>query len=213
MVYYYGLSNDGLRILAGLPGNERAFTQVTIRPLDPDDPANADRKGPDSPDGYVPDPNQRAYLDTLDGRSTNRYFYRAIYVDGAHNPSSLSLSGAPVWLHKVVPPRSPVITKVLGGDRRVILRWASNREPDLAYYQGYRTDSEVSARSLQLMTLVHTETVSAGDPAARPAEVGWTDTSVRGLVTLYYRLVAVDDAGNVSTPSPLVQTRAYDASQ
>ena len=46
MAYYRGLSNDALRVLAGLPGNERAFTQLTIQPLDPDDPANANRLAP-----------------------------------------------------------------------------------------------------------------------------------------------------------------------
>ena len=46
--YYRGLSHDALRVLAGLPGNERAFTQITIQPLDADDPELADRPGPDN---------------------------------------------------------------------------------------------------------------------------------------------------------------------
>lgn len=207
---YRKLPNDALRVLAGLPGNERAFLQLTIKPLDPNAPENADRRGPDSPADYVPQPNLRAYIDTLDGRATNRYFYRSIYVDGAQNRSSLSLSSPPVWLPKVVPPRAPVITKVLGGDRQITLRWASNREADLAEYRVYRADTEASTRDLRLMTQVHTETVPAGDPATRPSEVVWTDTPLPGLVTLYYRLVAVDDIGNVSVPSTTVAGRAFD---
>ena len=44
---YRTLSNDALRVLATLPGTEQAFTQRTAAPLDPDDPATANRRGPD----------------------------------------------------------------------------------------------------------------------------------------------------------------------
>lgn len=215
---YAALSNDALRILAGLPGNERAFTQLTIQPFDPeerekDDPSLLrwrNRVGPDNEADFAVDQALRAYIDTLDGRSTNRYFYRAAYVDSVHNRSDLSLSSPPVWLYKVVPPRSPVITKVLGGDRQITLWWASNREPDLVEYRVYRADNEQAARDLRLMALVHTESVPSGDPAKRRAEVEWTDRPVAGLVTLYYRLVAMDDTGNVSAPSILAAARAFD---
>ena len=213
MAYYRVLSNDALRVLAGLPGNERVFTQITIQPLDPDDPANANRIGPDNPADFTVDPVLRAYVDTLDGRSTNRYFYRAAYVDGTHNRSQLSLASPPVWLPNVVPPRAPVITKVLGGDRQITLKWASNREPDLVEYQVYRADTEETTRDLRLMTHVHSEPVPAGEPTARPADVTWidnTDAPVSGLITFYYRVVAVDDAGNTSVPSPAVAGRTFD---
>ncbi len=213
MAFYRQLSNDALRVLAGLPGNETAFTQITIQPLDPDDPANANRLGPDNPPGFAIDPAFRAYIDTLDGRSTNRYFYRSAYVDGAHNRGPLSRSSPPVWLPNVVPPRPPVLTKALGGDREITLRWTSNREPDLVEYRVYRAESEETARDPRLMTLVHTEAVPAGDPMTRPAEVNWTDTQVPGRVTLYYRLVAIDDAGNVSNPSQALAARAFDESR
>lgn len=208
--YYRGLSNDAQRVLAGLTGNEQAFSQLTIQPLDPADPANADRRGPDSADTYSPDVNLRAYIDALDGRSTNRYFYRSAYVDGAHNRSPLSLSGPPVWLPNVVPPRAPVITKVLGGDRQITLRWASNREPDLAEYCVYRADREELTRDLRLMTLVHTGVVSAGDPSSRPAEVIWIHYDLLGGSRSYYRIVAVDQAGNISAPSEVFSAIAVD---
>ncbi len=207
---YSTLSNDALRVLAGLPGNERAFSQLTIQPLDPDDPANANRIGPDNPSDFRVDSSLRAYVDTLDGRSSNRYFYRAAYVDSAHNPSALSLSSPPVWLPDVVPPRAPVITKVLGGDRQITLYWASNRELDLAQYRVYRTDSEEAARDLRLMDLVYTEPVSRGDPSTRSAEMSWTNVSLPGKVSLYYRLTAFDVSGNESLPSPPIIGRAYD---
>jgi hypothetical protein len=210
MAFYKALSNDGLRVLAGLPGVERAFKQLTIQPLDPDDAANANRRGPDNPDDFVVDPNQRAYEDTLDGRTINRYFYRAAYVDGAHNLSPLGLSGPPIYLPDVVPPRAPVITKILGGDREITLRWASNREPDLAEYRVYRAESREAARDVRLMALVHTEPVPVGDPAARPAEMEWVDQSVQGLKTFYYRLAAVDEANNISKATSQEAARAFD---
>ncbi|MGH8067487.1 MAG: hypothetical protein ACRERE_20085 [Candidatus Entotheonellia bacterium] len=231
--HYRNLLEGALRVLAGLPGNERAFTQLTIQPLDPqerdpEDPALLrwrNRRGPDDPDNFqVPDPNNplasetlRVYIDTLDGRSTNRYFYRAAFVDGAHNRSmQLSLVSPPVHLPDVVPPRTPVITRLLAGDAdpiapgdgKITLYWASNREADLAEYRVYRTSDVRQARDIRLMDLVHTE--AAGNPANRPAEQVWTDNNVRALVTYTYRLVAVDTAGNVSIPSAPGAARAYD---
>ena len=106
-----------MRILAGLPGNERAFTQITIQPLDPEelDPEDPSKKrwgnrvGPSDPDDFELDgptdptveknplwaKNLFQYTDTLPGASLNRYFYRTAYVDGVHNRSELSLSSPP----------------------------------------------------------------------------------------------------------------------
>ena len=219
---YETLSNDALRVLAGLHGNDQAFVQLTIQPLDPKDPNTTNRRGPDDPDGFQLDTanspltskSLRAYIATIDGRSTNRYFFRSAYVDGAHNRSKeLSLSSPPVYLRNIIPPRPPVITKVLGGDRQITLRWASNREQDLKEYRIYRTSYKNAARDIRLMEPpVCAEAVTNGDPASRPVEVAWIDTPVPSLVTYYYRLVAVDNAGNVSAPSQLVVSRAYDLS-
>ena len=172
MAYYRGLSNDALRVLAGLPGVETAFMQLTFQPLDPADPALANRVGPDNPPNFPVDPTLRAYVDTLDGRSTNRYFYRCAYVDGAHNTGPLSPPGPPIWLPDVTPPSAPVLTKVLGGERQITLRWASNREPDLSEYRIYRAERSEATRDLRLMTLVHTQ------PSAR---VGRSGKLVKGL--------------------------------
>ncbi|GAB89862.1 hypothetical protein GORHZ_073_00050 [Gordonia rhizosphera NBRC 16068] len=210
--YYRILSNDALRVLAGLPSNEAAFSQITVAPLNPDDPATANRLGPDNPATFVVSPSLRAYIDTLPGESTNRYLYRAAYVDGANNRSELSISSPPVHLPNVVPPRTPVLTSVTSGDRKINLGWASNREADLTEYRVFRTDAEEDGRDIRLMTLVHTEPVTQTDPSTRPGEVTWSDDPVPGLVTYYYRLVAVDDAQNASPPTEPVAARAYDES-
>ncbi len=204
---YRELSNDALRVLAGLPGNEEAFTQLTVQPLDPQD--HPDRRGPDDPDDYIPDPGLCAYVDTLDGRTRNRYFYRAAYVDGAHNRSGLSTASPPVYLPRVVPPRRPAVTKVLGGDRRITLRWAANRDPDVAGYRIYRAERARDATDLRSMTLAHQ--ISASNATDEGEEVfEWSDEELPGKVTFYYRLTAFDDFGNESRPCRMVSAQAYD---
>jgi hypothetical protein len=218
MTYYNKLSNDALRVLAGLPGNDKAFTQLTIKPLDPNDLANADTRGPDSPDGYVSKSKLRAYIDTLDGRSDNRYFYRVAFIDSAHNQSELSLSSPPVWLPKITPPRTPVITKVFAGDpnpdspneRKISLQWGYSREPDLKEYRIYRTHEREKISDIHLMTHVHSEMIPPGDPIWRSQELTWTDILVRPLITFYYRITAVDNADHESQASNPVSARGID---
>jgi len=194
MAYYRGLSDDALRVLAGLPGTERAFQQLTIRPLDPGDQVN----------------QRPTYVDTLDGRSTNRYLYRSAYVDRVHNRSGLSLSTSPVWLPNVVPPRMPVITGTVLQDGAVTLRWASNREAGMAEYHVYRTDRENRARDVRLMILVKSIGIEEPVPGNRPEAVEWTDSDVVGGRTYWYRLEAADTRQNRSTPTEPVKVVAVD---
>jgi len=211
-VFYRALSDDARRILAGLPGNEAAFSQLTIQPLDPIDPANADRIGPDDTT-YTPSPTLRAYVDTLDGRASNSYFYRSRYVDGAGNRGPLGLSSPPVYLPKVVPPRTPVVTRALGGDRAISIFWAFNRESDLASYRIYRADSLESTRDLRLMTKVFDALTATPVPSGDPPGLTWDDTAPPYFVDRYYVMTAVDATGNESSPSPVVLARAYDDSR
>jgi hypothetical protein len=213
---YRGLSNDGLRVLAALPGSGTVFMQVTPQGLDPEEPDAAApgglrwrRVGPDVAANSL-GVGERAWVDTLDGRATSRWFYRSAYVDEVYNVGPLGLSSPPVWLPNVTPPRAPQLIRIRGGDRQITLEWASNREEDLVEYRVYRSDDPKRARDLRLMTLVHTMAVPAGDPEGRPPSVSWSDQPVPGLVTFEYRVVAVDDAGNVSDPSPAQQGRAHD---
>jgi hypothetical protein len=218
LAVYRALEDDALRILAGLPGNEKAFTQVTLDALDGADPRWTDRRGPDDVANYAPRGDVRAWQDTLDGRSTNRYLYRAVAVDAAQNRSTAGPCGTPVRLPNVVPPRAPVITQVLAGEQQITLKWASNRERDLAEYRVFRAPSKEAAADLRLMRQVAVVAADP-DPATRPAAVSWTDAPVPGLRDFFYRVVAVDrvDAvdprgggGNVSTPSAVVKGRAID---
>jgi len=187
--------NEKLRLLASLPGNEEAFGLITPAPLESD---------------FV--------KAVLDGRATNRHCFALKLVDAAGNRSRLlGWPSRPVRAPKTLPPRVPVITKVFAGDpdqtipgdRKITLKWASNREPNLKEYRIYRAETEEAARDQGLMTRIHTEPVS-NDSMARPAEMAWTDNSVRGLITYRYSIVAVDHVDNVSTRSELVTAQAYD---
>jgi len=215
--YYRGLSSDALRVLAGLPGNDVAFTQITSAPLHPEDPANNNRRGPDDPDSFhigdpsnpLASPSLRATLDALEGHIANRNFYRAAYVDAAQNRSALSLATPPVSVPNTTPPRSPALTKAVAGNRQITLSWTPNREPDIARYKVYRTDDEDRAQDVSLMLLVHVRNTSAADPA----ELSWTDTTIETNKHFYYRLVAEDVNHNASNPSQIVVARAYDTSR
>lgn len=200
MAYYRQLSDGALRVLAGLPSSENAFVQLTINPLKPDDAGNANKLGPDNAADLVLDQNQRAFIDTLDGRSTNRYFYRVAFVDNGHNLGPLGPSSPPVYLPNIVAPRAPVITKVLGGDREITIKWASNREPDLAGYRIYRTEVEERARDVRLMDMV--ATITQADVDLSLANVEWTDNdNLIGGHKYSYRLTACDTSYNESTPT------------
>ena len=185
------LNNDDLRVLAGLPGNEDAFTQITIEPLH---------------SGIC------ELKDTLDGKSRNRYFYRSAFVDRVQNKSGLSRATPPIYLPKVTPPQTPVVTKVLGGDRQITLRWVSSREPDLREYWIYRTENQEAARDIRLMLRLP-EPIPGDDTFERLPEITWTDRTIPKAGTYYYRLVAVDSTGNQSVSSPPLVGRAFDDSR
>lgn len=210
--HYLTLSDSALRLLAALPGNDAAFTQVTLQPLEMADRRIEDQRRPDDDLKYAAKTDRRAYTDTLPGRATNRYFYRALFVDGAQNQSALSLPGPPVYLHKVEPPRTPVITKVRGGEVQIIIDWAPNRDPDLKEYRIYRTDHVDAAGDLRAMALVATLPVSAAERAHPPTTVTWIDKEVTPGQPFFYRITAADDVGNESAASRLVTASAIDTS-
>lgn len=225
LAYYRGLSADAQRVLAGLPHNHPAFTQITTAPLDLDDPKNLNRRGPDDPDNFqvgdptnpLASPTLRAFVDTLDGLVSNRYFYRAAHIDAAHNPSKLSLATPPVKCPRVVRPQTPVITKAEAGslDREIKLTWATTQEPDLLEYRIFRAESADDASDTRSMVQVAVVGV-ASNPADRPMSLTWTDHSIQGLKDYWYRIVAAprvdplepQSGANISEPSPAVKARA-----
>lgn len=214
---YRELSNDGKRVLAGLPGNERAFAQLTTEPLAPDEPDNDApgglkwrRIGPDADPGSLA-PADRAYVDMLDGRATNRYFYRSAYLDAAGNVGPLSPASAPVRLPEITPLPAPRMTKVVGGDRQITVRWTAHAQA--TGLRLYHTTDPTAVDDLRLFT---------EPPIELPADAQqFVHTDRPGQVTTYYRIVALSEAqlapGTAaievaSRPSGSAAGRAFDLS-
>ena len=205
---YAQLSNDALRLLASLKSNAVAFSRLTTPSLAPE---IADARGLSDLPTYNPGahPNTGAYTDTLDGRATNRYLYRTAYVDAAQNQGPLGPSTPPVYLPPTALPDAPILNKALAEQDSVgiTLTWATSRSPDVTEYRIYRTGDPSRANDIRLMDQVHVEPEVA--PAQRPATRPWTDHDVKGMVTYFYRMVAVA-GGRTSDQSATVQARAVD---
>lgn len=190
---YQGLSNRALQTVASLPGHTAAFTQITAQVVT-------------APVG--------TYRDRLNGKSRNRFFYRVAYVDAGQNRSSLSLSTPPIYLPKVTPPATPVITRAFAGhpdetvegDRMITLQWVRSREPDLDHYRVYRTDKAEKARDIRLMHLVD----SSVYPDDMSSVLSWTNTKTMPQRKYYYRLVAIDSFENVSQASNVVSAQSVE---
>ncbi|MFC6954753.1 hypothetical protein [Halorubellus litoreus] len=227
--HYRDLEPDVLQTLAGLDGTREAYAKRTIEALDPDEHPNV--RGPDfesgdpgpgytlganPPPGAVPGSDLCAWVDAFDGKTRRRYFYRTSTVNEAGIESEeLSYPTRPVQAVDTVPPTAPSVTDVTGGDRSIELTLASNREPDLSEYQLYRTTDKSKAtdirRMIQVATLSEDRPPVAGTSSTtgRPSSVSITDTGVDVARTYYYRVVAVDEAGNVSDSSKRCAGQAY----
>src|SRR5262249_50415428 len=166
------------------------------------------------------------FTDSLPGTGDNRFVYKTCAVDRAGNRSPLS-GGLVVYLIDIVSPTPPNITAIRAGDRQLTLRWVRGREPDLALYRLYRTTEATAAADVRLRPLVASFIfdASAATPADRaveatsslgddsPGQLTYTDPGLPGGSDHFYRLVAVDRAGNASPASQAVMARAYDASR
>lgn len=79
------------------------------------------------------------YLDAVNGAVRNRYLYRLRSQSAA---LVRSLAWGPVSVPVAAPamrrPRTPAITRIEAGNRRLVVQWALNDEPELAGYRLYR---------------------------------------------------------------------------
>lgn len=210
---YRGLSDAALRALAALDGNEGAFLQLTLEPVDP-----ADVRGPDDPPDHRVEPAAlRAYIDeTLPGHSRNRYLYRAQFVDGALNRSPRSsLPGAAVHLPRVDPPAAPIIVSIATSpEGKIRIEWQPVAEAEGGAYRIYRSETRADGESLREMRLV----------AEVPAKVEpheYLDDHVLAPRTYYYRLTSIvrersnayeaeEDRAYESAPTALLVARTFD---
>jgi hypothetical protein len=127
--FYSALSDRDVTALAELPGNEAAFVSVTPKPV----------KG-------------TQHVDRVRGLADNRFLYRlrtrSASFTGSNRLGQVSVS-AEQRTPRIRPPRAPVFTKVDAGNRIIRLDWVLSREPNLAGYRLYRTESGTELEDLR----------------------------------------------------------------
>lgn len=116
------------------------------------------------------------------------YFYRVSAVDVVDNTSDPSTTVSAVPLADV-PPAAPTGLAALGGGGVVELRWVAGPEVDIAGYHVVRDST---------LAFAHPETI--GLPIGSP----FVDSTLPTGHAAWYRLVAEDDAGLLSGPTPSV---------
>ncbi len=190
-----GLGDGALRGLAALPLHEDSYMRQTVEPVDPPDAA-----APDDPADYIPNPAWRALTIRFDGFTVNnRYFLRAAYINHAHVEGEPGVPSPPIYFPPSVPPRTPVITKVTGGDRQATIAWTTAGAEAGGRYVLYRTDNDYELRDVRLMEEVARVGEAALDSSNGVGE--WVDRHLPGGRTWHYRLVVLDKDGNGSMPS------------
>lgn len=115
-----------------------------------------------------------------------RYRIRAIDIAGRQGAPSSEIAIATA---DRTPPATPEGLSLEAGDSRVLVRWRDGVEADLA---GYRVE-----RSLALDKPFTRLTRSL----IQPGQTSFVDSAVTGPWQHFYRVVAVDSAGNVSLPT------------
>ena len=221
---YAGLTPPQLQILASLPDNVAAFTQITGNAIAETDTAFEDRMteipDPSSGPQYVPDPeNILLYVDdALDGRGTNRYFYALKTLDTNGLTSPLSLATLPVECPQTTPPPPPVLIAIAGGENQINLKWAKNPGAVISGYLVYRTQEKKLARDWRRMELIKASADNdfsvAVDGDLPRKEFEFIDASVLPRQPYFYAVVAVglSDDGKwlKSRPSSPKSGQAYD---
>lgn len=197
-----------LQALASLPFNDRAFTRLDL------DSEHLKADENDSTKMICID-------DTIEGKAQGRYFYRVLACDTIGNLSPLGMSTSPVYVRGDQRPAAPTITKIQGGDRQIVIRWARNRESNVKGYLVYRTDDKSRTKDPRRMEIVKHETtdfysVEVPDPLPEPPpiEFEYIDNNLKPRKPYYYGLVAVSESENqqkfTSKISSIRVAEAYD---
>lgn len=163
-----------------------------------------------------------ATTDKVDATVGDDWLYAGRAIDPAGNVSE---AGCPtlVRVRDTMPPRQPSFERATAAESAIRLVWTANPEADMHRYRVYRTDDPGADGSLARMHLVldvEPNGAVVGPPGATAAgrsgvgtayvSLSWEDGDVAGARDYYYRLVAVDQSGNVSTLSQALRARAVD---
>ena len=144
----------------------------------------------------IAQPTGTSYTDT--GLAAGTYFYKVTAEDAAGNVGSASNEASATATADTTPPTAPanLAASVAGGT--VNLSWtASTDDVGVARYDVYR-DTTAGF------------TPSTANRIAQPTGTTYSDTSIFALGTYYYKVIAEDAAGNLSTASNEVSAAIAD---
>ena len=141
----------------------------------------------DDPSGRTPlvTTTNTAYTDVgLTGGTT--YYYRLTAVDDANQQSGFSAEASAMVPQQDRPPAAPTGLTATAGNDAITLNWNASPETDLNDYWLFRDTQPITGDPSGL-TPVHMTAVTS-----------YTDTGVTAGTAYFYRLVARDDAGQLS---------------
>ncbi|HKR73058.1 MAG TPA: galactose oxidase-like domain-containing protein, partial [Candidatus Nitrosocosmicus sp.] len=131
-------------------------------------------------------------------------YYMIHVLDGSLVPSTARIIQIPGTGGDVTPPAKVTgltVTPAAGtaGSTQLNLTWTANPESDINHYNVYRGT-----------TSTFPVTPGVTPPIATPTTNSYSDTGLTPSTAYYYRVAAVDNAGNIGTLSPRVvgRTRA-----
>lgn len=130
--------------------------------------------------------DEPSFVDTLDKSVSNVLLYRVRALDQSFNESDWS-EPVSAKLPDVTPPPSPILTEAVPGEHNVKLTWKARRPDDVNGMFVERTEDPKED-----WERITDEPVSGNE---------FTDEDLEGGTELTYRILAVDEAGNVSDPS------------
>lgn len=172
------LSNRALHALANFSGSERAFEQLTSKPVTATGTTLT----------YVDD--------ALPGTGANRYIYRQRAASLAGELGDFGWAYPPVHLWPQ-PPVRPTLARVVARGALVDVEWSPNPERAVDRYRIYAATNEQSASDERTMTLV--AEVSAEDASGNDPNLGITVRAPQGA-RYWFRVTAV-----ATYPAPVNQ--------
>lgn len=140
------------------------------------------------------------FVDKIPEVAQNRFFYKVAAVDTSFNISERTMPiGA--QMPDVTAPLQPFIKDIEAQESAVVVHWLSNTEQDLEGYRLSRSETPESGWQ------------SLGQDLLASTTSSFTDITVQAGTKYYYRLEAIDQAGNVSPASEPYAARPWGAIQ
>ena len=157
--------------------------------------------GPYSLRTTINNPNFNTFNDNDLGSEVTRYY--VVTAFNSFNVESDFSAEVFATTDDIIPPDPPQNVSASGGDEVVVLQWDVGQESDLDRYWIYRSETDGFTPSAS--NLIIDVSASSGNSTQ-----SYTDTGRTNGVRYYYRIKAVDEAGNISDPSAQVDAMARD---